>query len=80
MKIEPLNSGDLRIWMTDDELCRWGLRLDDMKAGKPETSRTIRRMLGIARQRQAFSGNGSVLVEALPLVCFCSARPIVLPR
>ncbi|MBQ7037978.1 MAG: adaptor protein MecA [Clostridia bacterium] len=67
MKIEPLNSGDLRIWMTDDELCRWGLRLDDMKAGKPETSRTIRRLLGIARQRQAFSGNGSVLVEALPL-------------
>lgn len=67
MKIEPLSSGDLRIWMTNDELCRWGLRLEEMKAGTPETTRAIRRLLGIARQRQLFFSHGSVLVEALPI-------------
>lgn len=71
MKIDPLNSGDLRIWMTDDELCRWGLRLDEMKAGTPEATRTIRRLLGIARQRRSFDSHGSVLVEALPLEGGC---------
>lgn len=71
MRIEPLSSGDLRIWMTDDELCRWGLRLDDMKAGSPDANRAIRRLLGIARQRQPFYSNGSVLVEALPLEGGC---------
>lgn len=71
MKIEPLSSGDLRIWMTDDELCRWGLRLDRMKAGTPETTRAIRRLLGIARQRQPFCSYGSVLVEALPIEGGC---------
>ncbi len=71
MKIEPLNSGDLRIWMTDDELCRWGLRLDEMKAGTFSTTRAIRRLLGVARQRQPFYSNGSVLVEVLPLAGGC---------
>lgn len=71
MKIEPLNSGELRIWMTDDELYRWGLRLDEMKAGTPESNRAIRRLLGVARQRQPFYSNGSVLVEALPLEGGC---------
>ena len=67
MKIESLDSGDLRIWMTDEELCRWGLRLEEMKAGNPKTNRAIRRLLGVARQRQPFYSGGSVLVEALPL-------------
>ncbi len=71
MKIEPLSSGDLRIWMTDDELCRWGLRLDEMKVGTPATNCAIRRLLGVARQRQPFYSNGSVLVEALPLEGGC---------
>ncbi len=71
MKIESLDSGDLRIWMTDDELCRWGLRLDDMKAGTPETNRAIRRLFGVARQRRPFYSTGSVLVEALPLEGGC---------
>lgn len=67
MKMEALNSGDLRIWMTDEDLCRWGLCLENMKAGTPETNRAIRRLLGVARQRLPFRSNGSVLVEALPL-------------
>ena len=71
MKIEPLSSGDLRIWMTDDELCRWGLRLDEMKAGTPGVNRAIRRLLGVARQRRPFYSNGSVLVEALALEGGC---------
>lgn len=89
MKMEPLDSGDLRIWMTDEELCRWGLCTEDMKAGTPQTSRAIRRLLGVARQRLAFPTHGSVLVEALPIEGGClflfstPARlvpPIVLPQ
>lgn len=71
MKMEPLSSGDLRIWMTDEELCRWGLRLEDMKAGTAGTDRAMRRLLSVARQRLPFSSNGSVLVEAMPLEGGC---------
>ncbi len=71
MKMEPLSSGDLRIWMTDEELCRWGLRTENMRADTPQTTRAIRRLLGIARQRRVFSASGSVLVEALPIEGGC---------
>lgn len=89
MKMEPLSSGDLRIWMTDEELCRWGLRLEDMQAGTAETDRAMRRLLSVARQRLPFHSNGSVLVEVLPLEGGClflfsssgrSTLPISLPQ
>lgn len=71
MKMEPLNSGDLRIWMTDEELCLWGLTFEDMKADTVNTQRAIRRLLGVARQRLPFPTGSSVLVEALPLEGGC---------
>ena len=71
MKIEPLSSGDLRIWMTDEEQYRWGLCLKDMKVGTAGTERAIRRLLGVARQRLPFHSSGNVLVEALPLEGGC---------
>ena len=89
MKMEPLSSGDLRIWMTHQDLCRWGLHIDSMKAGTPQISRAIRRLLGVARQRFAFPAHGSVLVEALPIEGGClflfstpvrSLPPITLPQ
>ena len=71
MKIELLNSGDLRIWMNDEELCRWGLPIDSMQVGTPQTNRAIRRLLGVARQRFVFPVGRSVLVEALPVEGGC---------
>ncbi|MBR5540554.1 MAG: adaptor protein MecA [Clostridia bacterium] len=71
MKMEPLSSGDLRIWMTDGELCRWGLHPEELKAGSAGAQRAMRRLLGIARQRLPFRSNGNVLVEALPLEGGC---------
>ncbi len=65
--MEPLGSGDLRIWMTDTELSRWGLSLDDMRQGTPTAESAMRRLLGVARQRLVFPTDGQVLVEALPL-------------
>lgn len=66
MKMEPLSSGDLRIWMNNEELCRWGLHIADMKAGDPATDRALRRLLGLAKQRFLFYPSGTVTVEALP--------------
>ncbi len=71
MKMEPLNSGELRIWMTNGELERWGLNTENMQAGEPSTDRALRRLLAVARQRMTFSSDGIVTVEALPLEGGC---------
>ena len=63
MKIEPLHSGNLRIWMTDDDCRRWGLW--DLRA--PETPRVLRRLLEVARQRVPFQTSGRICLEMLPL-------------
>ena len=70
MKMEPLNSGELRIWMTSNELARWGLNTDTMQVGEPSTDRALRRLLAVARQRMVFP-EGTVTVEALPLEGGC---------
>ena len=66
MKIEPQDSGDLHIWMTDDELCRFGLCLEDIRAGTPTANRAIRRLLKLARQRIPFPSAGRISVEVMP--------------
>ena len=71
MKMEPLGSGDLRIWMTDTELSRWGLSLDDMRQGTPTADRAVRRLLGVARQRLVFHADGQIQVEVLPISDGC---------
>ena len=81
MKIESLISGDLRIWMTDRDLDRWGLCLDDLQTASRSADRTVRRLLGVARQRIPFCSSGTVTVEILPveggLVFVFSAPPCV---
>ena len=67
MKMEPLNSGDFRVWMTAGDMRRWGLNIDLMQTDTQNTTRVLRRLLGIVRQRSAFASVGSVVVEALPL-------------
>lgn len=67
MKIEPLDSGDLHIWMTDDELCRFGLCLEDIRAGTPTANRALRRLLSLARQRIPFPSAARIAVQVIPL-------------
>ena len=67
MKIESLKSGDLRIWMTDHELERWGLELYDLYEATPSADRAVRRLLSVARQRIPFRSFGTVRVETLPV-------------
>lgn len=67
MKMEPLKSGDIRIWMDDDELHRWGLHPEALRTGAPSVRRAMHRLLAIARQRLEFRTEGDILVEALPL-------------
>ncbi len=67
MKMEPLNSGDLRVWMTNAELRRWGLEMEHMQDGSPTTERALIRLWRIARSRMPCAVGGRVTVEALPL-------------
>ncbi len=67
MKIEPLNSGALKIWMSEEELGRWGLSFETLGTDKVRTHRALIKLLGIAKQRLANCPKEELRVEIIAL-------------
>ncbi|MBR2339023.1 MAG: hypothetical protein IKA63_06115 [Clostridia bacterium] len=70
MKIEPLKSGCFKIWMTENDMQRWGLRFDDMSADHRATRTAVMRLLAIVKQRTDLHADG-MTVEAVPVEGGC---------
>lgn len=71
MKIETLRDGAFKIWMTDTDMHRWGLRFEDMSADDAPTRAAVMRLLHIARQRDVFPEAVGIMVEAVPVADGC---------
>ncbi len=67
MKLEPLNSGCLKIWLSHTDMHRWGLQFDRMHAQDSATRRTILKLIAVARERGMFGTHVGLTVEALPI-------------
>lgn len=67
MKIEPLNSGALKIWMSEEELGRWGLNFESLGTDKVRTHRALIKLLGIAKQRLIACPEEEMRVEIIAL-------------
>ena len=67
MKMEPLSSGRLKIWMTESDMHYWGLVFDRMDARDIATRRAVLRLISIARQRLFLPLRDELTIEALPL-------------
>lgn len=67
MKIESLGRGCLKIWMSERDMNRWGLRFERMDAQDTATRAAIAKMLTVARQRDYPSAAEDMTVEAVPV-------------
>lgn len=67
MKIEPLGSGALKIWMSEEELERWGLNFESLGTDKVRTQRALIKLLGIAKQRLLVCPEEEMRVEIVAL-------------
>ena len=67
MKMEPLKSGRLKIWMTQSDMQRFGLSFETMNTRDTATRHAVLRLLSIAKQRHAFFACDGLTVEALPI-------------
>lgn len=67
MKMEPLKSGRLKIWMTQSDMQRFGLSFETMNTHDAATRHAVLRLLSIAKQRHAFFACDGLTVEALPI-------------
>lgn len=71
MKIESLGCGRLKIWMSERDMNRWGLRFERMDAQDTATRAAITKMLTVARQRDYPSAAEDLTVEAVPVEGGC---------
>lgn len=71
MKMEPLKSGRLKIWMTQSDMQRFGLSFETMNARDDATRHAVLKLLNIAQQRYAFFSCDGLTVEALPISDGC---------
>ena len=67
MKMEPLRSGSLKIWMTHTDMRHWGLQFEQMSADDPATRQALLRLIAVAEDRAELPPNGDITVEALPI-------------
>ena len=67
MKMEPLKSGRLKIWMPQADMRRWGLSFEHMDARDAATRHAVLRRLTIAQQRHAVFAREGMTIEALPV-------------
>lgn len=70
MKIEPLRSGSFRIWLSETDMQRWGLRFEELSADHAPTRAAVAKLLSVARQRTPVLAEG-LTVEALPVEDGC---------
>lgn len=71
MKIEPLNSGALKIWMSEEELERWGLSFESLGTDKVRTHRALIKLLEIAKRRLIACPEEELRVEIIALQSGC---------
>lgn len=67
MKIEPPSGGVLKIWMSEEELGRWGLSFDTLGIDKVRTHRALVKLLGIAKQRLIGCSEEELRIEVVAL-------------
>lgn len=67
MKMEPLSSGCLKIWMTQSDMQRFGLSFETMNARDTATRQAVFKLLNVAKLRHAFHVDEGLTVEALPI-------------
>ena len=67
MKMEPLQDGCLKIWMTETDMLHWGLHFDRMHAQDDATRRAMIKLITLAQERHVLQASHDVVVEALPL-------------
>ncbi len=67
MKMESLRSGALKIWMTEHDMRRWGLRFEALGAHDRATDAAVTKLLQVARGRAVLPETGAMTVEAVPL-------------
>ena len=71
MKMELLESGCLKIVLSNEDLEEMGLTFDRLDYRNAETQRAIQRLLLLARQETGFHHNGDLTGEAIPLEDGC---------
>lgn len=64
VKIEEIRTGCIRIWLSDEDMARYGITYRDMAQGEERTDRMLRRILAVVAQ---YTGHASAryTVEAL---------------
>ncbi len=70
MKVELIKNDRLRVWLSDQELVKWGIDFASMEAGTPQTDRLIRQVLRAA-QRHTGRPVEHCAVEAFPVEGGC---------
>ncbi len=71
MKMEPLDSGCLKIWMTHADMLSWGLDFDRMSVRDTATRHAVLKLIHLAQERLALPLSTGMTVEALPLEDGC---------
>lgn len=82
MKMEPLQNGCLKIWMTETDMHRWGLHFEHMHTRDDATKRAILKLIALAHERRVLPSTHDIVVEALPLIdgCLLLLSPTVPPK
>ncbi len=84
MKMEPLDGGRLRVWLSAADMQRFGLAFENLGADDGATRRAIRRLSAIARLRHLLYDDRVLTVEALPTGDGCllliTPQPHALPQ
>ena len=69
--MELLRDGALKIWMSEQEMHRWGLCFEQLSARDRATGAAVSKLLQVARGRAALPEAGSITVEAAPFEGGC---------
>lgn len=67
MKMEPLKSGRLKIWLTARDMEQWGLRFETMSTADRATRHALLRLIAVARERASLNTEDGVTAEVIPL-------------
>ena len=69
MRLEAVGNGRLRIWLTHEELQRWGIHSEALGSSRRQTEKLLRHILPAIRRRP--QGRGHLTVEAIPVEGGC---------
>lgn len=70
MKVDRIGSDSLRVWLSDEELEKWGICYATMRQGETHTDRLIRQVTALSEQCTGRMKRGTV-VEAIPVEGGC---------